>query len=110
MQLDRLIIKRLIDLAPGYVRTVVNLSQFSFIICQNQKTLMIKCPNSYATVRINHAMFGKMGQQAFDLGIKSYLIDNGEGFISLHKFVRGNFLLVGFAQGNLQEPVQISKF
>ena len=103
MDLDRVIIDRLIALAPGYVQSVLPFCQFSFVICQEQKTLKISCPNSYATVRINHAMFGKMGQQVNDLGIQSYLIDNGEGFISLHKFIRGNFLLVGLSNGNLEQ-------
>ncbi len=100
MNLDAVLIDKYISAAPGYISNILPLCELSFTICQNKKTLKIQCPNSFATTRINHAMFGEMGQKMNALGINRYLIDNGSDFIALHKFMRGNFFMVALSDNS----------
>jgi len=94
---------RFINEAPGYVKSVLPACELGFIIYENKKTLIIKCPNSFAANRINHGIFGNTGKGTNMLGIKRYLIDNGEGIISLHSLIRGSFMLVGYFNGNINQ-------
>ncbi len=94
---------RFINEAPGYVKSVLPACELGFIIYENKKTLIIKCPNSFAANRINQGMFGERGRGISILGIKRYFIDNGEGMISFHSLIRGSFMLVGYFNGNINQ-------
>ena len=52
-------------------------------------------------------MFDRMGTLVNRLGIERYLIDNGEGFMALHSFIRGNFLFVGYSNRGVDEVVDV---
>ncbi len=98
MSIDELVLDRVIAAAPESVRLVLLFCELGFVICQGKKTLIIKCPNTFAADRINNAIFAGMGQRVNRLGINQYLIDNGEGFTALHSFIRNNFLFVGYSE------------
>ena len=107
MNIDELVLDRVIGVAPSSVRLVLPFCELGFVICQGKKTLIIKCLNSFAANRINNAMFTEMGTKVNKLGIERYLIDNGEGFMALHSFIRGNFLFVGYSNRGVDEVVDV---
>ncbi len=105
--IDEIVLDKFIEAAPENVRLVLLFCDLRFVICQSKKTLSIKCPNSFASDRINNAMFDRFGKRVSQLGIHSYLIDNGEGFIALHSYIRGNFLFVGYSEAGSNSIIEV---
>lgn len=94
MDFKKCVLYRVIYAAPVAIQSLFSFCLLKFVICQGKKTLLIRSPNSFTADRINENMTGIMGKKVLNLGIDRYLIDDGEGILSLYLFKGKSFTFI----------------